>query len=716
VKTVFFRLLEADDKAEALLAAIREPKVALGKQRFELETSSFAAVPRSPFAYWVGDRLREIFTDFPALEANGRVARQGGVNGDDFRWLRLWTETSPKGNRGRFVPIAKGGKFSPYYADLALQCWWDPTRDTFWAFTGLPHRPSLKPASFDFYFRAGLTWPRRTNGLSLRTMPSGCIFADKGPAAFVEKDDSEGLLALAAVTNSQPFTLLVSLQLARTELAQSYEVGLLQRTPIPDLNQGDQSRLAVLARRAWYLKRSLDTRIETSNAFVLPTLLQVEGDTLSMRAKAWAEHVAETFAELAAIQGEIDACCFGLYGIDDADSRAIVEGFGDGAGDSDQPVATDADADDEGDTETSADAASLAAELISWAIGVAFGRFDLRLSTGARLLLVEPAPFDPLPACSPAMLANDEGLPLLSAPDGYQVAVAENGILVDDLGDAQDITLAIRGVFEKIFKADADSWWDEVGEVLAPKDRDLRPWLKSIFFEHHLKHYSKSRRKSPIYWQLAVPSGRYSVWIYAHRLTRDSFFQIQNEVVTPKLAHEERLLTGLIQSAGGNPSATERKAIAEQESFVGELRSFLDEVKHVAPLWNPVLDDGVVLTMAPLWRLIPQHKPWQRELKSKWDELAAGKYDWANVAMHLWPERVIPKCATDRSLAIAHALEDVFWTEADDGKWQASPTPTISVDRLLGEQTSVAVKAALKGMTEASVPNGPKPRARRSSS
>ena len=107
------------------------------------------------------------------------------------------------------------------------------TRDTFWAFTGLPHRPSLKPASFDFYFRPGLTWPRRTNGLSLRAMPSGCIFADKGPAVFVEKDDSEELLALAAVTNSQPFTLLVSLQLARTELAQSYEVGVASANAYP---------------------------------------------------------------------------------------------------------------------------------------------------------------------------------------------------------------------------------------------------------------------------------------------------------------------------------------------------------------------------------------------------------------------------------------------------------------------------------------------------
>ena len=61
-----------------------------------------------------------------------------------------------------------------------------------------------------------------------------------------------------------------------------------------------------------------------------------------------------------------------------------------------------------------------------------------------------------------------------------------------------------------------------------------------------LKRYSKSRRKAPIIWQLGVPSGRYSLWLYAHRLSRDSFFRIQNDVVAPKLAHEERQLANLI--------------------------------------------------------------------------------------------------------------------------------------------------------------------------
>ena len=342
--------------------------------------------------------------------------------------------------------------------------------------------------------------------------------------------------------------------------------------------------------------------------------------------------------------------------------------------------------------------------MVAWAVGVAFGRFDVRLGTGAIPLPATPGPFDPLPVCSPAMLTGDGGFPVANAPTGYPVAFPEDGILVDDSGQARDLTTAVRLVLEEVFKADVDAWWEDLGTLLDPKDRELRTWLKSNLFGHHLKSYSKSRRKAPILWQLGVPSGRYSVWLYLHRLTSDSFFQIQNDVVTPKLAHEERQLTGLIQGADSNPSAKERKEIAEREVFVEELRSLLDEVKRVAPLWNPALDDGVVLTMAPLWRLVPQHKPWQKELKSKWDELAAGKYDWSHAAMHLWPERVIPKCATDRSLAIAHGLEDVFWMQ-DDGKWKPRRSPTRQIEDLVRERTSAAVKAALKSLLEAPVAN-----------
>src|ERR1039458_9309504 len=106
MKTIFLRVLEADDKAEALRAAIREPASALGKQRFEVDAASFAAVPRSSFAYWVSERIRGLFSALPAFAADGRVAVSGGKTLDDFRWIRASWEVIPKSS-SEWVGFAK---------------------------------------------------------------------------------------------------------------------------------------------------------------------------------------------------------------------------------------------------------------------------------------------------------------------------------------------------------------------------------------------------------------------------------------------------------------------------------------------------------------------------------------------------------------------------------------------------------------------------------
>ena len=89
-----------------------------------------------------------------------------------------------------------------------------------------------------------------------------------------------------------------------------------------------------------------------------------------------------------------------------------------------------------------------------------------------------------------------------------------------------------------------------------------------------------------------------------------------------------------------------------------ELRDFRDELLRVAKFWKPNLNDGVLLTAAPLWKLF-QFKPWQKKLKDAWVELEQGDYDWAHIALSIWPERVRDKCKTDRSMAIAHGLEEL---------------------------------------------------------
>jgi hypothetical protein len=326
---------------------------------------------------------------------------------------------------------------------------------------------------------------------------------------------------------------------------------------------------------------------------------------------------------------------------------------------------------------------------ISFAVGAAFGRFSEQLpaSDEAR------TPYSPYQSQSPREL--NAGSSLLP-------------IAVDDHGHPDDLVrrlcVAAKGIHEgEIHQCVSD--WRSSGR--------LRSWLRRNYFEYVRGLYSQSRRKAPIYWQLATPSASYSVWCYYHSLTRDTFFRVTNDYVTPKVDHEERKLNALRQEAGPDPSSKQRKAIDAQETFVAELRAFKTEVTRIAPLWNPDLNDGVIVNFAPLWRLVPQHKSWQKECKKVWDKLVKGDYDWAHLAMHLWPERVVLKCQDDRSLAIAHGLEGDFWYEDDDGKWQKRQVSSERVEALVAERASTAVRAALKDLLEAPAPAGQTRRKRR---
>lgn len=677
-RTAFLRVLEElDDKRSALEAAITHPDVPGTHKRFEVDASTFASIPGSPFAYWISDSIRSLYRTTPPFEGEGREARQGLATGDDFRFVRLWWEVQAR--RDKWVPYAKGGRYSTFY--------FDPQLVVNWQHGGLEittllkpgsNRPASRPQNIGYFFRMGLTWPRRTKSeLSFRVMPSGCVFGDKGPAAFVKGDDPEGLLSLLAVASSQPFRSLIEVQLAAADAkaggaARSYEVGVIQRTPVATMKPELRTRLASNATSAWIVKRTADSTNETSHAFLLPAVV-------NEMVKQFERRTIER--ELESIQKDIDNETYVLYQIQPEDRAAIEQSFT-RTGPSDCLVESEIVTEDETDDESEDDSSLVGTDdqaLKTWLVGCAFGRFDPRLVTGDRPLPPETLPFAPLPSRSPGMtLEEDE--PIL-----------RTDILVDDEGHRDDLVARCRAIGERV-------------QVGAPEN--LRTWLAKDFFSLHIRMYSESRRKAPIYWQLATASARYSIWLYIHEFSKDTLFRVQNDYAAPKLAHEERRLDSLKIELGEGGTAAQRKELTAQEALVDELRVFLAEVKRIAPLWNPNLDDGVIINFAPLWRLIPQNKSWQKELRTTWNSLCDGEYDWAHLAMHLWPERVVPKCAKDRSLAIAHGLEEVFWVEDAEGKWTARKTPTRTIEELVLERTYPAVKAALKSLLEAPAATG----------
>lgn len=708
MKTVFIRAIEVpiDEKSDAVLRAIHqvsnppEDQVHATKV-FRRSTESFSVLPGNVFAYWASEAVVGLFARLRSLGQAGRIARTTNPTTNDFRFARGWWEIDVNSQTvHRWRSWNKGGGYSPFYRDIDLVIDWDEERGSYRGYTGTIYRPDVRAANLDYFFRPGLTWVYRGARLCVQVMPSGTAISTRGNGLYARSEEMS--LFDLALLNSAPADYLVKLSLGRGGHPQ-FDIADVSGIPVPPLT----SALCSLALRAWQLKRRLDTRAENSHAFLLPALLQVSGDAIIDRAQAWAQLAAHAQADLEALAVEIDEQAFHLYGISAEDRDRIREGFGTSAEAEESRDDDDGDESNEAGDVTEFDATPMVSSLLSWSLGVAFGRFDVRLATGEREAPPEPEPFDPLPVCSPGMLTGDDGLPVAAPPSGYPLTFPTDGILVDDPGHPRDVVRAVRSVFETVFD-DANARWHEAAELLGAPD--LRTWFARDFLEPHIRRYSKSRRKAPIYWQLATASGSYSVWLYIHRATGDTLFRVLNDFVGPKLDHEKAKLDGLAQEAGGNPAAAQRREIEQQETFVGELQALKTEVARVAPLWKPNLDDGVILNFAPLWRLVPQSRSWQGECKKAWDKLVAGDYDWAHLAMHLWPERVVPKCIDDRSLAIAHGLEHVFWHEDDSGTWRKSRVDDATVQRLIQERTSTTVKAALKDLLSAAAPTASKGR------
>ena len=704
-ETVFLRLLDPAPEEKAselarLVANLRTTPSAedLGST-FLVVAHKFSAVPESPLAYWAGEDIRRVFKDLPRLEGNAGTARVGLQTSDDFRFVRAWWEVAPERigyeprdtdqDRG-WIHFAKGGSYSPYYADVHLLVNWfgcgREIKNRLNPSTGLPWSNvwMLARTEKEFFYRSGLTWPSRTvKGFSLRQLPEGTIFGHKGPA-IISADDTT-LLTQLAIGNSQLWSDLIHTQM----VFGSYEVGVVQRTPMPsDLPKGDPTRaLDVIS-----LVRLTATRDETTHDFRGASLTHGDSSTLSAAGAELDRRERERREQLSLELEAVEQYVRKLYQCREDDPRLSEPG--DTSYDQHgQPVTS---------TPTGEELAQHIADLLMWCVGVAFGRWDVRMARDPSLIPELQGPFDRLPQVAPGGLVGPDALPATRArmasetwlraradaislpepgsfegPDhitasDYPVRVAWDGVLVDDPGHRRDIVGRVREVLRFVYGADrAGAIEDEALDILrsgGTRPASLRDWFRSqragglglSFFDFHIRRYSKSRRKAPIYWRLCTSSGRrqsrYGVWLYCHRLTDDTLWTVLNDYVGPRREREERKAEELKRRIEGAPRSEVRRLEGEREeaiSVLDELESFEGQLRKVAEGgWTPEPDDGVVINLAPLHAVVPWQEP-----ENVWTKLERGDYDWAHLALRCWPERVREKCQTDKSFAIAHGQE-----------------------------------------------------------
>ena len=692
--STFVRLLRALDRPAALQDAVANRNSGKADDRvFAIETSDIALIPGSPLAYWVHPSLRDLFGRFPRLEVTGADVRVGSWPGDDFRHLRLWWEIkgpTPAPNM-TWVPYVKGGEYSPYYSEPHLVVCWDSARGTFRDFFGRKGRPTPIPENVDYYFRSGVCWPRRTaSGFGVRALPRGCVFADKGPAAF---PNGRSEVLLLGWLNSRLSRACVDLMVAAGEetssggASRSYEVGIVQRIPWPaaELSNGQVADIENLVAELVRLRAARDVFDETSRAFVAPLRLSDVGASLGdaiaaafveqedqqlqmVAASARAEQIfhqaigvvaedaqhyldAEAgphpddlkdspiedetlFAELfsAPMDATIDRIIQAQGGrrvitnlnfVADRRMEVLAHSF-------DRHPRVIAQLRKQLQLLPPEEPRRTADRLISYLVGVAFGRWDVRIARDPSAFTSAPLePFDELPAVPAAMLLGPGGLP--GYPANYPLELPPGRVLIDEPGHVWDIEAAVLRAADAVLN-DAAAVVPEMLGMLGR--RTVREHLRKQFFKDHLSRYSRSRRKAPIYWPLGVPSKSWAVWVYAPSLTRETLYAVAGEAGRrERLAVEAILRLQREQQDGARPQRKVAEDLDAEESLAEELRRFRAEAERVAGLgWEPNLDDGAVLCAAPLADLIPA---WP-DAKAARVELRKGNYDWATVAK--WAE------------------------------------------------------------------------------
>ena len=120
--------------------------------------------------------------------------------------------------------------------------------------------------------------------------------------------------------------------------------------------------------------------------------------------------------------------------------------------------------------------------------------------------------------------------------------------------------------------------------------RDLRRHLRDRFFPAHLSQYSASRRSAPLYWQLAVPSKRWGLWLCAPWLCRESLFAI-SRAAHDKLGALNDRIAQIQQQLTSGSDRENREQVEVLEDLVAEIEKFAAAADEVAQSgWEPDLN------------------------------------------------------------------------------------------------------------------------------
>lgn len=539
----------------------KEEMYLLKKNRYYSTQSNFCKVPGAPVAYWLNENWINAFEK----NANIRefaVMKKGTSTGDNARFIKSWSEvshqntcfdaTSPQEAQRsglKWFPINSGGERRKWYGNRnEVVNWFDDGAEMKALATKLNHGGhwSRYIVSPDRFFLNNISWSAISSSkISVRYSGNGFAFSSASMEVF-----GEHLYFIMALINSVVADDILKL------LAPTINFGVEQVGKIPIVLEHEDEVVAIAEKNIKLSKQDWDS-FETSWDFKKHPLVPYAPvtDKIELAYEYWEKKSLERFVQLKENEEELNRIFIDIYGLQDELTP---------------------DVDEKDVTVRKADLQREIKSLISYAIGVIFGRYSLDVEglafaggewDGSKYKTIIPDVDNILPIC-------------------------------DDDYFEDDLTGKVIKFIEVVYgKETLEENLRFIAEALGGKGTArevIRNYLLNGFYADHLKIY----QKRPIYWQFS--SGKkngFKALVYMHRYQSDLLARMRTDYVHEQQERYRTQLTMLeesVDSAAPSEKVKINKQIAKLRDQSLEIQKFEEKVHHLADQMITIdLDDGV---------------------------------------------------------------------------------------------------------------------------
>lgn len=582
--------------------------------KFQAKQKDFEKIPGSPIAYWVSDKIREIFEKNQKLGEIGE-AKQGLATTDNNKFLRLWNEVNQSKigynisnskealeSKKKWFPYNKGGNFRKWYGNQEYLVNWENDGDEIKK-NVLQKYSYLKTPDFvvknqGYYFKESISWTDITStGNSFRYYPKGFIYDVTGMSYFIDESKQKNLLG---ILNNKLIYIITKILNPTLHL----QIGDLVKVPY-FLIKNEKFNILV-QQNILISKEEWDSR-ETSWNFEKLSL--IDGKNLKSAYENYCNHWRDKFVQLHKNEEELNRLFIEIYDLqDEMDEKVAFEDITILKKEAkiieiDNSVPKDFSSESEKylydrgvSLEFNKD--ELVKQFLSYAIGCIMGRY----STNKSGLII---------ANSDDILELSKNKFIVKGTDGEIRQEIESKFLPDEFGiipitDEKDFS---NDIVEKVKEFIKFVYGEEnlkdnlnfIAEALGNKDNKsaeeiIRTYFIKDFYSDHLQRY----QKRPIYWLMnSGKKNAFSCLFYMHRYELLTVARVRADYLIPyqeMLENKRKFIER--QLSDDDISAKEKKNIEKQlkelDTLLKELREYANEVKHIAEQKIPLdLDDGV---------------------------------------------------------------------------------------------------------------------------